>query len=309
MTMSARSLAVAAVLVLGAPAVQAQEAPFLQGTFNIAIFTGSGGGNINSPNSQALTDNPLLDGTPVATLSCVGALNFGVPRSPAQPNDATIGGFLEAGSESADCEVLSSTEGFGSLTLSESGYAITTVFNITFTENAILDGLVRHDDGVGLYVNGSLVTPGATGPATVRNTPFDSPSGSYRLIYVAANGNPSILQVRGTPEEPTADFFDFGCRIDLAQTDVGPAFQFTLPASSSEKFCPDESNGFTLGLSCSGTIPDYEGPPVSGDDESGVVCRISGSQCGIDAVLTADVSSITINSEGFAELTCEASSS
>ena len=35
--------------------------------------------------------------------------------------------------------------------------------------------------------------------------------GQYRLIYVAANGNPSILRVTGTPVF-TPDFVDFGCR-------------------------------------------------------------------------------------------------
>jgi hypothetical protein len=229
----------------------------------------------------------------------VGPLDFGLGSEGMN----TIGAFLASGSGNFS-PPLDEVTAF--TMLSSPPFAVTTVFDITFAEGAISDGNIVHDDGIGLYVDEELITdPADAAPTTQASTDFSSPAGQYRLIYVAANGNPSILVVRGTSEEPTPDFVDFGCRIDLAQTDVAPAFQFTLPASSSEKFCP-QNNGGTLRLSCSGTIPDYDGPPVSGNDESGVVCRISGSQCGLDDVFTADVSSIEVNDDGFAELTCEA---
>ena len=102
-----------------------------------------------------------------------------------------------------------------------------------------------------------------------------------------------------------ADFVDFACRIDLTQSDVAEPFQFVLPASSSEKFCPTAATP-VLKLTCTGTIPSYTGGPVSSSD--GVVCKISGSQCGINAVLTANVKSIEITNSGVAKLECEAAS-
>jgi hypothetical protein len=297
MTMSARFLAIAAMLVLGGPAVQAQGAPFLEGTFTIDIYNGDGGGSEGGNRVQALESNELITGEPLATVTYVGPLDFGLGAGGAD----TIGAFFASGSGTFS----GLDEGTAALTLSSPTFAATTVFDITFAEGAISDGNIVHDDGIGLYVDKELITdPADAAPATEASTDFGSPAGQYRLIYVAANGNPSILRVTGTPVF-TPDFVDFSCRIDLAQTDVAPAFQFTLPASSSEKFCP-QNNGGTLRLSCSGTIPDYDGPPVSGNDESGVVCRISGSQCGLDDVFTADVSSIEVNDDGFAELTCEA---
>ena len=304
--MSAKYYAAAAMLTIGAPAVAHAQVlpPLLQGTYHIVIHNGSGGGNSTSPNSQATTDNPLLNDPAVATLNCVGALNFAVPRTPPQENDSTIGGFLESGAGSATCQVESSIEGYEDLTLSQGGYAISSVFDITFTAGNIPDGLLRHDDGVGLYAGGILITPGATAPTTVAETPFDSEAGSLRLIYVAANGNPSILALRGTPEEPQPDFVDFGCQIDLTQTDISPPFNTILSAVGSEKFCP-QNNGGVLKLGCSGTLPGYEAEGTT-TFSGGVVCRISGSQCGLPGVYEASVKSISVGPTGFTQLDCEA---
>ena len=319
MAMSAKYLAVAAMLTIGVPgAVQAQEQPLLQGNYHIVIYNGEGGGSAGSANSQALDGNPLLGGSPVATLNCVGALNFGVPRTPPQESDLTIGGFLDSGASSANCTVVSSVAGFrGTILSSGDGsdnppFQRSSVFDITFTASAIPDGLIRHDDGVGLYVGEDLLTPGATAPTIAVNTSFDSrsetlPNGAlrnYRLIYVAANGNPSILRVWGTPVAPTPDFVDFGCQIDLTQTEIDPPFNTILSAVGSEKFCP-QNNGGVLKLGCSGSLPGYEaeGTVTLG---SGVVCRISGSQCGLPGEFLASVKSISIGPGGFTQLNCEA---
>ena len=82
------------------------------------------------------------------------------------------------------------------------------------------------------------------------------------------------------------------------------SFKFVLPATSSEKFCPGSTGG-TLKLACSGTIPSYTGPAVTSTD--GVVCRISGSQCGLSGEFVADTESINVTTGGFATLSCEAS--
>ena len=48
------------------------------------------------------------------------------------------------------------------------------MFDITFTAGNIPDGLLTHDDGVGLYAGGILITPDSTAPHTVTDTGFDS---------------------------------------------------------------------------------------------------------------------------------------
>jgi hypothetical protein len=110
-----------------------------------------------------------------------------------------------------------------------------------------------------------------------------------------------LADVTFGPDE--ADFVDFGCRIDLAQADVDDPFKFTLAATSSEKFCPQNNDG-VLKLNCSGKIPGYKGRAVTSTD--GVECRISGSQCGYDMIFEADVESIDVKADGTADLACAA---
>ena len=99
-----------------------------------------------------------------------------------------------------------------------------------------------------------------------------------------------------------ADFVDFGCRIDLAQAGLSQPFNVTLPANSSEKFCPQTNDG-VLKLGCSGKIPSYNGAVIVADD---IVCRISGTQCGLDREFVASERSIEVLSDGTANLECEA---
>lgn len=163
------------------------------------------------------------------------------------------------------------------------------------------------------------VVPGGTNPAGITATKTSGGTVVINLSPAALEGRPAFdgFQI-GTGNastrftfrladmsfaQPQPDFVDFGCRIDLAQSDVPDGFKVTLPATSSEKFCPDGNEG-VLKLGCSGTIPDYTGGAVT--STAGVVCRISGSQCGLDGVFDADVKSIDVTAGGLATLTCEA---
>lgn len=307
--MPLRNLVSAALLLIGAPAGTAGAAaldcpsegtPCLEGRFIIDIYNGQGGGSATGANVQADTANGLIAGEPLARVEYVGQLNFGNNLSQSVPS--TIGEFLSSGSGTYS-PPLSGT--VAATRLSWPSFTDTTVFVIRFTEGAIPDGSIDHDDGVGLYVNGTLQTaPGAAAPATVTTSTFAGPAGEYELIYVAANGNPSILRARGTPAPSTPDATGFPCRIDLVDTLDNAAFQFVLTASSSEKFCP-EHNGGKLKLSCAGQIPGYEGQvPIV--DTAGIDCRIATSQCGGSGELQANVASIKIGASGFVELTCEA---
>ena len=151
-----------------------------------------------------------------------------------------------------------------------------------------------------------VINPGGTNPPGVTAT-FSGGKATVELSAAAIAALPAIngFQIGAgsantrftfreadmTFAQPQPDFVGFGCRIDLAQTTVGEAFKFVLPASSSQKFCPDASSN-VLKLSCSGTIPNYVGGAVTATDE--VECLISRSQCGDDDVVTATVKSIEI---------------
>ena len=307
--MPLRNLVLAAPLLIGASAGMARAAaldcpsvglPCLDGRFIIDIYNGQGGGSATSANVQADKDNGLISGVPLARVEYVGKLNLG--NNLAQGQQSTIGEFMSSGSGTYSPPLSADV---ASRRLSWFPFTDTTVFVISFSDTAIPDGSIDHDDGVGLYVNGTLQTAAAAAaPATVTTTGFVGPAGEYELIYVAANGNPSILRVRGTPAPSAPDATGFPCRIDLVQTPVDDDFKFVLTASSSEKFCP-EHNGGTLKLSCSGQIPNYatHAPII---DAAGNDCRIATAQCGGLGEVQANTASVKIGASGIVELNCEA---
>jgi hypothetical protein len=154
--------------------------------------------------------------------------------------------------------------------------------------------------GVTATFSGSNLTIDLTEVALAKVPRFDG----FQIGGGSANSRFTfrLADVTFAPDEP--DFVDFGCRIDLAQTNVPDGFKFTLPASSSEKFCPQNNSG-VLNLGCSGTIPSYTGGMVTSVDS--VVCRTSGAQCGIDREFEANVKSIIeVLADGTANLECEA---
>jgi hypothetical protein len=313
--MSLTRFFLAAALLVGATGVQAQEGTsFLTGTFIIDIYNGAltePPGNSTDPREQALAGNPLgtpQEGIPVNLLitgprlsrvTYNGALDFAITAS--QGPTSTIRDFLDTGTGSYTGLATST----GNLTLSSPPFDITTVFVITFTRGAISGLSIDHDDGIGLYVNNTLVTDPANAAPTPEVTTEigGTGGGTYTLVYVAANGNPSVLRARGI--EPQPDFVGFGCQIDLTQTSIAPAFGTILSATGSEKFCP-QSNGGVLKLGCSGNLPGYSAESTVVFAGSSVVCRISGSQCGLSGEFAASVKSISVGPGGFTRLDCEA---
>jgi hypothetical protein len=101
--------------------------------------------------------------------------------------------------------VVSGLDGlFGDLQLSKSnidnGTAITTFF--LFTLDAILSPgsfTVTHDDGITIFDDGVALLGGNIGPtAQVTSNVAGFNGGVFSLLYVATNGNPSILEVDTT---------------------------------------------------------------------------------------------------------------
>jgi hypothetical protein len=195
MKLSLKTLAVAVTMAFAAPV--AASAALLSGNFNVSVYQGQGGGAANSPGVQALASNPLIaPGTLLYTGTYTGAIDWQAPPATNNILDfMTIGG----GTLSGNTAPLNTT-------LSTGGFALTTVIDITWNSPVALGGEIEHDDGIGLYVNGVLITAvGASAPTTPIDTTFAGTAGDYRLIYVAANNLPEVLTVTITsvPEPAT----------------------------------------------------------------------------------------------------------
>lgn len=204
-----RNVLLSATLVAGlALAITAQATP-LSGTFTIDIYKGNGGGNSGSAASQANSANPLLT-TPAdkkISLTYTGAINFLIPGG----GTNTIQAFFNSGGGS-----LSGVTSFngGALTdpLSASNFGDTTLFDIYGSTGVGLFGSIQHDDGITLYQNNVAVASSAA-PTVSIATAYALGAGAFRLIYVASNDLPEVLQFnvdRTVPEPGTLGLLGLG---------------------------------------------------------------------------------------------------
>jgi hypothetical protein len=182
----------AAAVALSAPS-PASAIP-LAGTFSISIYNGPGFGNSANPHDQANLSNPLISpGTLLQTVSYTGALSFFDGSS----GTDTIGAFLSSGGGSFSPSLTAATSG---ATLSTTGYGTTSVFVITGTLAGAISGTITHDDGIGLYQGGNLVTAAsAEAPTGAADTAYSLTGGSFTLVYVEANALPATLNFDVTP--------------------------------------------------------------------------------------------------------------
>jgi len=126
-----------------------------------------------------------------------GALNFGTSN---MDDSTTIGDWLATGG--GTLTDLDST--FADLTLStpniNNGTATTTFFSFVLNiPDPVTEFAVRHDDGMTILDDGTSIG-GFQDPTSERNTSvFGFDGGEFRLIYVATNGDPSILEVSAVP--------------------------------------------------------------------------------------------------------------
>lgn len=181
----------------------------LSGVFNIEAFnyTVAGGDNdTRRANSFATVANfddiaalsPTI-GTVVesASFTYEGALDFNLSGS-----NQTIGAFLGSGSGTVD----GVDPSFAGRTLSAGSFTTATLFRITALSLNIADlsNLVNvfHDDGISVFGSGGTSVVSAA-PTTRKETQlFGKLTGGvedFTLIYAAANGNPSVLEVNAIP--------------------------------------------------------------------------------------------------------------
>jgi hypothetical protein len=172
------------------------HATTLGGTFNISVYQGAGGGNINDPQVQANQSNPLISaGNLLGFGTYTGNLDF------SQNSTNTIGAFLASGGGTLTGGLTSST--VQNAVLSTAPFATTSVFVITGTTASILAGTVTHDDGASLYDGPgySNTVFDAAGPVVATPTAYSGLFGNWELIYVEANGLPAVLNFDVTRSE------------------------------------------------------------------------------------------------------------
>jgi hypothetical protein len=189
--------------LLGASlAVALAATPALAGTIDVTVWHGANNGGGNDPTQIASNTNPLITtpGDKVAsfTFSWTGTLNF-------NPSVNTIGAFFASQPGFVSSNVsnfigfqpgVTSFSNLSSYDLSTGGFHDTTLMEFAgFTSHAI-SGTITHDDGIGLYQNGVLVTaPSAQGPTVAVPTSYNLSAGNFALFYIEANDLPAVLNV------------------------------------------------------------------------------------------------------------------
>ncbi len=198
---SLRKIALGALFALGTNI--SANAALLNTTVTIEIYQGPGGGLVTSPGVQAVNTNPLIaPASLLDTVTYTGDINFLLPAG----GTNSIGAFLA----SAGGLVVGLDAPVAATLLSAGGFGTTTVLRVLGTAASFFSGDIVHDDGIGLYQGGLLVTPaGSTAPTTPVSTPYALSAGAYELIYVAANNLPEQLIVN-VPEPASLALFGAG---------------------------------------------------------------------------------------------------
>ena len=159
----------------------------------------------------------LLPQTFLQTITYTGALDFATSIG----SSTTIGSWLATGAG----VVSGLTGGTSGTQLSSAdinaGTATTTFFDIVGVFAQGFNSIVRHDDGITAFDDGTQIASSAN-PTTVVDTAVNGfNGGTWRLIYAATNSDPSILRVTGdrlpsTVPVPAAGFLLFGALGGLA---------------------------------------------------------------------------------------------
>lgn len=185
--MTLRCILTATVLSLAVTG--AAHAATLGGIFEVTVTNYNAGGSAAAAAATEanITANGILD-----TFVYDGLLNFNVPN-PDDTDLETIGDFFATGSG-----VVSGLDtAVADLRLSNPRFQTTTIltFNTIYAND--FEVSVRHDDGITLFDDGVALLTRANPTSVTTTGPAMFTAGEFRLIYAAANGNPSVLNVTG----------------------------------------------------------------------------------------------------------------
>ncbi len=185
--------AAVAIACLAAPL----SAATLNGTFKVTVSNFNAGGSASAAAAtQANIDaNGILD-----TFFYTGDLDFHVDNFPKNADADTISDFFATNLTGV---VSGLDSAVGDLTLSTDHFRTTTILSFTSVYTGAFDVTARHDDGITVLDDGHAILTRANPTAAVTTAPnsgfgsgmFDG--GELRIIYAAANGNPSVLRVTG----------------------------------------------------------------------------------------------------------------
>ncbi len=175
----------------------------LSGTFDVRVVNYSFERNQNR--SVAVADannfdarfNAAVDGVNRDTFTYTGELDFFVDNYPRDLDLETISDFLSSAT-SGTFAGLDAT--VGGRKLSAPTFRTTTLFEFTEVYSNAFDTRATHDDGFSIYDDGVELLS-YSNPTGIRTTPrtgtVNFSGGEFKLIYAAANGNPSKLLVEG----------------------------------------------------------------------------------------------------------------
>ena len=186
MTLKSKLLGV--LVATGLMAGSAQATTFLTGTFEVTVANYDAGGT--KANAFATVAN--LNANTDDTFTYTGALDFNLGSGGS--STTTVSDFLNSGSGSFSGLASS----VASSILSTPTWGMPTIFRFRNMNLGGFVGNILHDDGIRFFDNNVLEANSAA-PTTAINTAFDFSGGKFGLIYAAANGNPSVLEVTGTP--------------------------------------------------------------------------------------------------------------
>ncbi len=195
----------AAALVATASAAQAAT---LSGTFDVRVVNYTFDTNQSSSVSIADQENfdarydAAQDGVDRDTFTYTGDLNFFIDNLNPKNGDAeTIADFFLGNDDGQPIGSVSGLDAsVGALQLSAPTFKVTTLFEFTEVYSNSFDTSVTHDDGFTIYDNG-IELFSFSNPTGIRTTPKTGTvtfsGGEFKLVYAAANGNPSKLYVEG----------------------------------------------------------------------------------------------------------------
>ena len=205
-----------ALAIVAVSAVSAAAATTLSGTFTVQVVNKTGLNSAQSEATRANFDtyfNAATDNVTKDTFTYTGALDFATFGA----NTTTIAQWLA--SNVPGTEDINATVGGKQLSKADinNGSATSTFFLFTLASLGATNFSIDHDDGIAVFDDGVRIG-GNNGPTSQVTTAVNGfNGGKFELLYVATNGNPSVLKVNATAVPvPAAGFLLLGALGGLA---------------------------------------------------------------------------------------------